>query len=218
MYNMQDHKAHDRADILDFIGKYPFAFLTACDAAMRPVVTQVPLLSEERDGVLYLSGHIMRQTDHHKALVHNPDALIVFTSPNTYVSASWYTNPHKGSTWNYMSVHARGKMRFPDEAGAAEVMKKLTLHFEKGNTASPTIYANLPESYTQAMMKAIAIFEMEVTDLDTVFKLSQDRDEASYYHIISKLKEQGGSGVVIAQEMEERAARLFGAKGGKSNT
>jgi transcriptional regulator len=50
----------------------------------------------------------MRKTDHHKAFHENPQALVVFTGPSSYVSATWYTNPHMGSTWNYMSVHLRG--------------------------------------------------------------------------------------------------------------
>jgi transcriptional regulator len=66
------------------------------------------MLVEERDGKLILHGHIMRKTDHHKAFHENPQALVVFTGPSSYVSATWYTNPHMGSTWNYMSVHLRG--------------------------------------------------------------------------------------------------------------
>ncbi|MBK8507088.1 MAG: hypothetical protein IPL46_35900 [Saprospiraceae bacterium] len=30
----------------------------------------------------------MRNTDHHKALVENPNALVVLTGPSTYVSAT----------------------------------------------------------------------------------------------------------------------------------
>ena len=40
--------------------------------------------------------------------------------------------------------------------------------------------------------------------MDTVFKLSQDRDEKSYDNIIERLKQQGESGQVIAAEMEMR--------------
>jgi transcriptional regulator len=40
--------------------------------------------------------------------------------------------------------------------------------------------------------------------MDTVFKLSQDRDVKSYRNIIEKLKAQGGDGGVIADEMEKR--------------
>ena len=58
-------------------------------------------------------------------------------------------------------------------------------------------------------MKAIVAFEIEVTEMDTVFKLSQDRDAKSYLNIIEKLKEQGGDGQVIAAEMEKRTKEVF---------
>ena len=81
-----------------------------------PVATQVPLLIHEKEGKIYLKGHIMRNTDHHKAFQSNQNALCVFTGPHTYVSASWYSNPQTASTWNYISVHVKGNIRFLDEA------------------------------------------------------------------------------------------------------
>jgi transcriptional regulator len=211
MYNLPYHKEEDAAAVLAFINQYPFAFLTICDEQHRPVATQVPLLAEEREGTLYLTGHVMRNTDHHKALLQNPYALAVFTGPHTYVSATWYSSP-KGSTWNYMSVHAKGNVRLLDEEGLIKVMKKLTLHFENGNAESNTTFDNLPASYTAPLVKAIAGFEIAVDDLDTVFKLSQDRDETSYHNIIEKLTEQGGDGKLIADIMRQRKHLVFGAQ------
>src|SRR5690348_8684995 len=99
MYNLPHHKEQDREVILQFMREHPFVFLTGCNADNKPVVTQVPVFIDERDGKLFLSGHIMRNTDHHKAFAHNPNVLAVFTGPHTYVSATLYTDPHKGSTW-----------------------------------------------------------------------------------------------------------------------
>lgn len=188
--------------------QHSFAMLTGC-AGSRPVATQVPLLIEERNGKLYLQGHIMRQTDHHKAFESNANVLAVFTSPHSYVSATWYQNPSQGSTWNYISVHARGAMRFFDEDGLIALMKKLTLHFESNNPQSATIYDNLPDEYTSRMIKAIIGFEIEVEEIDNVFKLSQNRDEKSFNAIIEKLQQQGCNGQYIAGEMKQRAAQLF---------
>ena len=76
------------------------------------VGTPIPFLLKERSGELYLQGHIMRNTDHHKAFFENTDTLIVFTGLSCYVIASWYSDPHIGSTWNYMSVHIAGRVNF----------------------------------------------------------------------------------------------------------
>ena len=52
-------------------------------------------------------------------------------------------------------------------------------------------------------------FEIDITAIDTVFKLSQDRDAESYQNIIEKLNEQGEDGRVIATEMEKRTRDVF---------
>ena len=209
MYNFSYFKEKDRQIILDFIEENPFAFLTGSNLSGNQVATQIPILIEERQGDLFLQGHIMRNTDHHKAFVENPNALVVFTGPNTYVSASWYSNSQIGSTWNYMSVHINGQMNFMPEADLILFMKKLTLKFEKGNTQSPTIYDNLPDKFLNKMMPAIVGFEIKADRVENVFKLSQNRDEESYLNIISKLEQQGGDSALIAIEMQKRKSELF---------
>jgi transcriptional regulator len=209
MYNFSYFKEKDKQTILDFIAENPFAFMTGSFVSGIQVATQVPVLLEERNGELFLQGHIMRNTDHHKAFIENPNALIVFTGPSCYVSASWYTNPQIGSTWNYMSVHIGGKVHFMTNDELIAFMRKLTLKFEKGNTQSLTFYDNLPDNFLSKMMPAIVGFEIKAEKLENVFKLSQNRDEKSYLNIISKLEEQGGSSALIALELRKRKAELF---------
>jgi len=209
MYNFSYFKEKDKQTILDFIEQNPFAFLTGSYLTGGQVATQIPILLEERNGELYLQGHIMRNTDHHKAFVENPNALLVFTGPSCYVSASWYSNPQIGSTWNYMSVHIGGQVNFMSNDGLIQFMRKLTLKFEKGNTQSLTFYDNLPDSFLNKMMPAIVGFEIKAEKIENVFKLSQNRDEKSYLNIISKLEELGGNSALIAAEMTKRKAALF---------
>ena len=116
MYNLPYHKEHNAAVIREFVDQHPFAFLAGCDSDNRPVATQVPVFIEEKDGKQVLRGHIMKNTDHHKAFLQNENVLVVFSGHHTYVSATWYSNPHMASTWNYMSVHVKGTIRFLDDA------------------------------------------------------------------------------------------------------
>lgn len=210
MYHFSYFKEKDQQTILNFIAENPFAFLTGSFLNGQQVATQIPVLIEERNGELYLQGHIMRNTDHHKAFLENPNALLVFTGPHCYVSASWYSNPQIGSTWNYMSVQVAGTINFMTNDELVAFMQKLTLHFEKGNNQSPTFYNNLPDSFLSKMMPAIAGFEIKAASIENVFKLSQNRDEKSYTNIIQKLEEQGGNSALIALEMQKRKNELFG--------
>lgn len=209
MYTFPYFKENKKQIILDFLEEYPFAFLTGSDSTGKQVATQIPLLFEERNGDLFLQGHIMRNTDHHKAFDENPNVLAVFTGPSSYVSASWYSNPQIGSTWNYMSVHINGQIKFMSNDQLVEFMKKLTLKFEKGNTKSQTIFDNLPAHFLSKMMPAIAGFEIKADKIENVFKLSQNRDQESYQNIITKLEEQGGSAALVAAEMKKRQTELF---------
>lgn len=209
MYNLPYHKENNPVVIKEFIERYPFAFLTGCDSENKPVATQIPVFMEERDGVIVLSGHLMKNTDHHKAFLHNKNVLAVFTGHHTYVSGTWYSNPHIASTWNYMSIHMKGTIRFSEGAALEDILRKTSLHFENYNRESTTIYDNLSSEYKQKLLKAIAAFEIEVTETDTVFKLSQDRDSDSYRNIIEKLKQKNPEGQVIAEEMEKRKKDLF---------
>lgn len=212
MYDLPHHKEHDPSIISEFIDQHPFAVITGCDADNKPVATQIPVFIEEKNGRKLLRGHIMKNTDHHKAFIHNPNVLVIFSGSHTYVSGTWYDNPFTPSTWNYMSVQVKGIVSFLDDDALIDMLRMTTLHFEKYDQSSTTIYDNLPSEYTKKLMKAIVAFEIEVVDIDTVFKLSQDRDEKSYDNIIIRLKELGGDGQVIAREMEKRINKVFPGK------
>ena len=212
MYHFSYFKEKDKQTILDFMEENPFAFLTGSFSSGEQVATQIPFLLEERKGELFLQAHIMRNTDHHKALMENPNALAVFTGANTYVSASWYSNSHIGSTWNYMSVQVSGQVNFMSPEELIQFMRKFTLKFEKGNTESQTIYDNLPAEYLSKMMLGIVGIEIKAEKIENVFKLSQNRDEESYLNIIAKLEAQGGDAALIASEMRKRKEGLFPIK------
>lgn len=209
MYNLPYHKAKNVEVAKEFVKQYPFAFLTGCDSENRPVATQVPVFIEVINNREVLRGHIMKNNDHYNALLQNENVLVVFTGKHTYVSGTWYSNPNSASTWNYMSVQVKGILRFLDDMGLEEVLRMTSLHFENQNEESPTAFDNLPSEFKQRVMGAIVAFEIEIKEMDTVFKLSQDRDAESFQNIIKKLKTQDEDGRVIAAEMEKIEKDLF---------
>lgn len=209
MYNLPHFKEKDDEIIQEFIDQHPFALLTGCDLENKPIATQVPILQEEKKGRKILIGHIMRKTDHHKAFLQNDNVRVVFTGGHSYVSATWYKNKRQASTWNYMSVHAKGTIQFLDKTALAEILQKTTLYFEDYNKDSPTIFDNLPSRYKQKAMKAIVAFEIEVAEIENVFKLSQNKDAETYQNIIRELRKGGNQGQVIADEMEKKTDEVF---------
>ena len=211
MYNLPYFKEKDPAIVKQFMRQHPFITLCGVDAAGKPIATHIPVLIEEKEDRLFLRGHIMKNTDHHKAFIENPNALAIFTGPHTYVSASWYSNPQQGSTWNYMTVHAKGTVNFLDEPALLELLRDLTAHFEN-NEQSPALFRHIPDDYIQRMTKAIVAIEIAILEIDNVFKLSQNRDEPSYHNIIEKLQQHGDQANQIAGEMIQRTTQLFRQK------
>jgi len=209
MYSLPYFKEKDLAVVKDFMKANSFAFVTGCDKNNEPVATQVPLLLEERDGKLFLLGHVQRKTDHQLAFEHNPHVLAIFNGPHTYVSASWYTDKQVASTWNYVSVHAKGILAFLDDTALLGLLTRLTAHYEN-NPHSPSLVEKMPEEYVSRLMKAIIAFEIEVTHLDNVFKLSQNHKKENFSAIVDNLQAQGGQAAEIASEMKQREGALFG--------
>ncbi|MCD6064014.1 MAG: hypothetical protein K0R82_1925 [Flavipsychrobacter sp.] len=208
MYKMPDFTEHDTQVVLDFMKANPFVTLIG-NNGNTSVATQIPVLFKEEDDKLILRGHIMRKTDHHLAFEKNPEALVLFTGPHCYVSSSWYAERNIGSTWNYMTVHARGTIKFLDDAGTTQIITDLTTKYES-NQQQPELVEHMPPDYVNSLVKAIAGFEMEVVSIYPLFKLSQNRSDVSYRSIVTHLLSTGRHDEhEIAAEMAGRRAELF---------
>ncbi len=202
MYKMAYYTGHEREEVISFMRKHSFAIVTAA-AEDHPVASHLPLEVVEDGDKLFLTGHLMKKTDHHRAFEKNENVLVVFHSPHAYINAAWYENKTQASTVNYMAVHARGRISFTDEAGTLEAIKLLTdKHI---GAESPASFSNIPKNYVDDMLKAIVGFSIEVESLENVFKLSQNRNKADQASIIKHLTERNDEGDwFIANEMKER--------------
>jgi len=202
MYKFPYYTEQDNEKVIGFMKQNAFAFITGF-GEQYPVATQIPLTIIEKEGKIFLEGHLMRKTDHHFAFENNNNVLVLFTGPHCFVSASWYTTPSIGSTWNYITVHAKGKISFMDEDGTRNAVKAVSDKYQGLGTSGS--FDNLPKEYIDHMVKAIVGFSIEVESIDNVFKLSQNRDITSQLNIIEQLKKRGDyNSAAIATEMEKR--------------
>jgi transcriptional regulator len=208
MYNVPHFKASDQKEVIDFMHAHPFIILCGVDTNSTPVATHVPCLIEERDNKIFLRAHVMRKQEHTKAFEQNPNVLAIFHGAHTYVSASWYENKQTASTWNYQAVHVKGVLKFLGEEDLHEVISRLTEKFET-NPHSPSLVQKMDDNYVKSMMKAIVAFEIEVTSIEHIFKLSQNRDKKSYENIITHLSEQDEDARTIASTMKQRQDKVF---------
>jgi transcriptional regulator len=203
MYNISYFKANNQEAVLAFMQANPFVTICGVDENGLPIAAQIPILIKQEDDKLIISGHLMRKQDHTNAFEKNNNVLVIFSAPSAFVSASWYSNSSKeqASTWNYQTVHAIGKMEMKDDAHLYQLLTDLTMHFEK-DTNAPTQVKNLDPKYVQDHMKGIVSFDIEVTDLKNVFKLSQNRDEESHQNIQNELSKGDAACQYMAQAMK----------------
>lgn len=201
MYKFDYYTEKDQQKVIDFVKENAFALVTGI-GEKYPVATQIPLAVEIIGGKIFFHGHLMRKTDHHLAFEKNEHVLVTFTGPHCFVSASWYSNSKVGSTWNYMTVQAKGKIRFTDEAGTYNAVKAVSDKYE--GTKSAGAFDNLPKEYIDQMIKAIVGFTIEVESMENTFKLSQNRDEVSRRNIIKELMKRGdeNSGKIAAEMLK----------------
>lgn len=202
MYQSAKFKAGAHSDVLEFMNKNPFITLIGYDGTF-PVATQVPVqIDMAEDGKIILTGHVMKNTDHYRVYLSNPNVLALFAGPHTYVSAAVYAEPAVASTWNYMTVHAKGKIKMLDPGETYEVIRKLTDQYEDKHS-SPAAFHKMDDAYVQKLIKAIAGFELEVEDLNHVFKLSQNHSRENQEAVIEQLSGSGDADALkIADAMK----------------
>jgi transcriptional regulator len=202
MYKLNYFTEDDDEKVIEFMKRNSFATIIATDEKY-PAATHVPINLQEIDGKLLITGHIMKNSDHHKSFLKNEHVLVIFTGPHCYVSASWYTTPNVASTWNYMAVHAKGRLTFGDEAQTKKIVEEITNKYEK--PGSEAAFDKLTNEYIDRLVKAIVAFTINVESIDNVFKLSQNHNEATRQSIINNLKKADGENEkAIAAEMQER--------------
>ncbi len=203
MYDLKYFKANNQQDVIAFMHQNPFVILCGVDAANKPVATHIPVLIEEReDEKLFLLAHIMRKQMHTIAFENNANVLAIFSAEHSYVSATNYTEQNTASTWNYQAVHASGTIHFLDDEGLLNLLTKLTEKFEN-NPHSPALVKNMDDAYVKDLMKAIVAFEIEITNIEHVFKLSQNKDEATRNNIIQSLQHQDDAAKAVANAMKQ---------------
>jgi len=201
MYKVPYFEEKDAAKVLAFMQAHSFITLIGYDG-VYPAATQIPVHVYQDEHGTRLVGHIMKKTDHYLAYAKNENVLALFTGAHAYVSASVYENPAVASTWNYSSVQAKGKIRLMNRDETREVIKQLTNSYEDP-AKSPAAFHKMDDAYIEKNLKAISGFEIQVEEINSVFKLSQNHSAVNQAKIIEHLSESNDqNAIVVAEQMK----------------
>lgn len=191
MYEKSIYAMGEKQWIDRLLREDPFATLisTTVDG---PFVSHLPLLWRPDLGAKgQLLGHLARGNPHCRIWEKDPSVYAIFHGPHEYITSSWY-GENDVPTWNYATVHIRGRLRLYTEYSQLEELLRESVHtFEQGN---PTPWRfELPEDLAdpEQVMRFIAGFAIDVEEVQAKFKLSQNRSAADQRAVIAGLEARG---------------------------
>ena len=183
MYIPDDFAMIDRAAMIDVMQCHPLALL-ATNGEDGPQVTQLPLVFETDDGGRdWLCGHFARANPHWKS-VCDAGVVAIFRGADGYITPSWYpTKRETGKvvpTWNYVAVEARGTLHIVEAEDEASRIVALLTDAMESRRPEPWAMQDAPARYTEAMLRGVVAFRIEVATLSGKAKLSQNKGKADF--------------------------------------
>jgi transcriptional regulator len=168
-----DHFREDRPDVLAAAMR-EIGFATLVTDGLN--ANHLPMLPD--GGVL--RGHVARANSVWKA--GDGAALAIFLGPHAYVSPSWYPSKAEAGkavpTWNYITVHARGSIRWIQDADWLRAHVTALSATHEAPRPEPWKVSDAPANYIDSLLRAIVGFELTIETLEGKYKLSQNRSEA----------------------------------------
>lgn len=141
-----------------------------------------------------LSGHLAKPNPQ-LIDINNQEVLITLDGPHDYISPSWYKTSGV-PTWNYQAVHIYGVCKHIDEEQKiTDIIHALTAKYESA-FESPW-----QPDYNPAMLGAIVGIEIEITQIQCKYKLSQNRSLQDRQQVIEQLEQRGS--VQLAKAMRK---------------
>ena len=189
MYAPPYNQNPDSPDVLAFMRANNFAVLvTGTGGALHG--SHLPVLIEERAGGWVIVGHMAKNNPQWEQFFDD-EVMVVFHGAHAYVSPRWYAEKERVPTWNYAAVHAYGKVRglHEPEQKRAAVAALVAYHDPQWLPE----YEKLGAGYMQGMLEGIVAFEIEVTRLETRWKLSQNRGRQEMELIAAELERSADS-------------------------
>jgi len=199
MYTPKSNRNENKSEIIEFVKQNGFGILVSTVNG-KPWATHLPLVINK--GGTNLSGHLARGNAQWRELNSNEEVLVIFTGPHAYISSSWYDHENV-PTWNYISVHIYGKIRITEGEEMLTSLKELTDKYEK-DSLKPVTVEGMSEKFLAAEIRGIVGIQIDITRIESTFKLSQNRDDKNYKAITKELeKRKCPFDTEVAQEMKK---------------
>jgi transcriptional regulator len=200
----------EQADMAALVRAEGFGILTvATEAGLRAVHVPV-LLQDDR-----LRFHVSRSNLVYEALCAGADALFVANGPHAYVSPDWYGLPDRVATWSYLAVELNGPVRPLSGEALVRLLDDMSAEHEERLAPKPAwTRAQMSPGRFDGLLKAIAGFEMHVTDWRGTAKIDQDKPAEVRSRVAENLRARGEDAMAALYSSPASAGEGDHPKGG----
>ena len=158
-----------------------------------------------------LQGHVARANPILTDLGADREVLAVFHGPNAYITPWWYATKRETGkvvpTWNYVVVHAYGRMRMVDDAVWVRAHLETLTSRHEAAFAEPWAVADAPAEFTARLIGNIVGIEMVISRLSGKWKVSQNQPQLNQAGVIEGLKANGRQDSSAMAALVEAAAK-----------
>lgn len=186
-------------ELHQFIEQFNFATLISHNNGELDI-SYVPVTLNPHEGLHgTLSFHLGKQNPHSEKLHDNKNTVCIFHGPHAYISPRWYKSSPNVPTWNYAVVHAHGN---PQQIHSEQLAEDLAQMVKQHEGDSNYI---IPEDYQLKLMGRIIGFRMQITKIENIFKLGQNRSKADQDGMREGLYNQDNNiGLALAEFMKHK--------------
>ncbi|HZO03952.1 MAG TPA: FMN-binding negative transcriptional regulator [Burkholderiales bacterium] len=190
MYTPAYNRLEDRKELVEFMRANSFVLLvTGTGGTLH--ASHLPLTVHERSGKICLDMHMARNNPQWREFFDDQEVMVVFSGPHAYVSPRWYEEKERVPTWNYAAVHAYGFPKLIEERKRKHESQRRLIEMLDPQWLPK--FDALRAAYVDQMLDGIVNFEVEVTRLDTRWKLSQNRSRREQELIAGELDKSADS-------------------------
>jgi transcriptional regulator len=189
----------DPAKLHDFIEEYSFGLLVT-QAGGRPFASHLPFLLDRAAGPHgTLVGHVARANPQWRDLA-GQTALAVFSGPHAYVSPTWYEAEQVVPTWNYVAVHAYGRIQILEDRDALLQIVRDSVRFYEQGMPRPWSFDGTG-TFADRMLGQVVGFRIEIATIEGKWKLNQNHPVERRRKVERALREHGDENAVAVADL-----------------
>jgi transcriptional regulator len=189
MYSPSYNQLKNRAELLEFMRANSFVLLvTGTGGTLH--ASHLPATVHEHGQTIRIDLHMARNNPQWREFF-DEEVMVVFSGPHAYVSPRWYDEQERVPTWNYAAIHAYGIPKLIEDRVVKQASQRRLISLLDPQWLPQ--FDALRQEYVDRMLDGIVNFEIEVTRLETRWKLSQNRSRREQETIVSKLEASSDS-------------------------